>query len=139
MNVQSKNNKENEKREALFSLHKYWIRADLMYCNWRTAEKPLLISSLYPQIFAPLKEAPLFYDFYQQRHDDSIQYTYFVYWMAGVFCVMEGYKKLSLNYNEIDSSLNNLSKCLKNYRDCTYHFEIDVAKKIRAQKKCTKN
>jgi len=77
-----------------------------MCYNWREAEKHLLISGLYPQNFAPLKEAPLFYDFYQQRHEDLIQYTYFVYWMAGIFSVIEGYKKLSLNYKEIDSSLN---------------------------------
>lgn len=131
--------KENEKSEAIFSLDKYWIRADLMRCNLIEAKKSFLLS-LYTKIFDPIRQqAPLFYGFYQQRHDGSVKNTYWVYWLAGIYCVMEGYKKLRLNYKEVDSylNLNDLRKKLKNYRDNTYHFttQKNISEKTKAYKK----
>ena len=112
--------------EALFTLHRYWIRADLMYRYWTNdLESP---ENTYCTIFNLLKDTP-FYNTYKQRHESIKISTYFNYWVGAIFCVIEGYRKLKLPLTDGMPALESLTSLychIKEYRDNIYHFNNDT-------------
>jgi hypothetical protein len=93
---------------AIFSLHKYWIRANLMRMHF------------YQEL-----------DRVQAEHDGpDVNFTdefdlraYMDYWYSAVYVVIEGYKKLKLDDGGIDELLtsHNVYR-LQLYRHGTYHL-----------------
>lgn len=111
---------------SLLSLHKYWLQANRMMED-------------FIQEIGELPENTNIDNIYQycSRINNTSIHTYRDLWVASIFIVIEGYKKLKLNDNKIDNLISENKKGiseLREFRNSICHFEIPSQRNKKMKK-----
>lgn len=97
----------------IFTLHKYFIWADRMRFHFNQLIRLKLLLKL--------KGKPVF-DYSSEKGIQLL--LYMSYWYAGMYVVIEGWKKLALSDPKIDNLLESPNvDLLRRYRNGVFHFQ----------------
>ena len=94
--------------KSLATLHRYWI-----WCNYMREHMDAVLTKSTP--------TGAFY-----KEPDFQMFMYMSYWYAGLYVVIEGWRRLNLRDPSIDALLVSPNvHLLKRYRHAVYHFQKD--------------